>query len=93
MAKFTSSHGLHLFHYTDEGENPQHEIVFSYDRELTGNKEAKVYSAELDDKLAAKLEALDPDFLDQYDVRDEDEAKLASKARRKAPAAKTAAAK
>lgn len=91
MAKFTSSHGLHLFHYLDDTEKGQHEVVFTWDRELTGSKEAKVFSVELADDAAAKLEGLNPDFLDEHDVRDEDGARLGAKARRKAEAAKPAA--
>lgn len=60
MAKFRATHGVQ---FADLG------IKFAYDREVTGNGSARVYTADLDTKDAAALLKLPKDVLAEYGIK------------------------
>lgn len=60
MARFIATHGVSF---------ADMDIKFEYDREATGNKSARVYSAELDTKKTAALKAVDKKVLAEYGIQ------------------------
>ncbi|MGH3997485.1 MAG: hypothetical protein ACRDTJ_08490 [Pseudonocardiaceae bacterium] len=64
MAKFTATHGVS---FADLG------IKFEYDREATGNKSSRVYSADLDTTKATALKKVSGEVLAKYGIAKSDD--------------------
>lgn len=60
MPKFIATHGVQFADI---------DIAFKYDREATGNKSTRVYSADLDAKAASALTKLPKEVLAEYGIQ------------------------
>lgn len=60
MAVFVATHGVQFADL---------DIQFTYDRERTGDKPARVYSVDLDAKQAAELKKLPAAVLKEYGIK------------------------